>query len=363
MSRHVIVSKILFLFQEPTLIVLGNEACDLDSAVSAIGLAYYYHKRQSFAPKHVIPVFNIFCKELPLKTEVGYYLKKKGFDLGNIVTKDDINIVEMLQQNKLDVVLVDHHFSPYANGVVQVFDHRPFDENSNLSASVDKRIELVGSCASLIADLVLNDTAFTDHAEILDLLYGAIILDTVNFSKDADKARQLDLDMAERIEQVLNIENPLMHRSQLLQELVEARSDVSTLDSMQILYKDLKLIKNKSGTKHIAFPGFPLLVTDYIQMPNAESNLKEFASEHNLDVVILMGLKIIDGQVYRDLGVFNFKNEHLTQLIIDQLLSNNLQLERWQDIHFLNGQLYQQQNLKASRKQILPLTKIILDEF
>lgn len=298
------------------MVVLGNEACDLDSAVSAISLAFFLNFMRKYKPKQVIPVFNIPREELPLKTEVTYFLQKKSIDLENLICKDEIKLNELQNQKKLNVILVDHHFSNFSKEVVQVFDHRPYDPNSNLPENCEKRIELVGSCASLIADhILLNELNFTEKSETLELLYAAIILDTVNFSKDADKARPLDVDVTQKIEEVLQIEKAEVKRSELLNDLVVARSDVSSLNSLQILYKDLKIIKNKCGSKTIALPGFPISVMDFIEKEDAEINLKQFSEKHKCDIVLLIGLKIVDGFVQRDLGLINFKDEILFEKV------------------------------------------------
>jgi inorganic pyrophosphatase/exopolyphosphatase len=69
-------------------IVMGNESCDLDSAVSALVYAYLLYSEMSADAREsvaVIPLLNILRKELPLKTEVTYYLKKNGIPLDLLV--------------------------------------------------------------------------------------------------------------------------------------------------------------------------------------------------------------------------------------------------------------------------------------
>lgn len=299
------------------MVVLGNEACDLDSAVSALTLAFFLHRIGKYAPRNVIPVLNIPRKELPLKTEVTYFLQKNSLNLSNLVCNDEIRLEELRDSNKLSTVLVDHNYSKYGPVTIQVFDHHQYDSNSNLPEDCEKRIELVGSCASIVADHVLQSgPKFENDSESLSLLYAAIVLDTVNFSKDADKARELDVKMAERIETLLGITDSEQHRSKLLEELINARSDVSSLNSGQLLYKDLKIIRNKSGSKVIAIPGFPISVKDYVEQSNAKESIQEFAHENNCDVILLMGLEVIDGVVYRELGLINVKNKELFDQVI-----------------------------------------------
>jgi inorganic pyrophosphatase/exopolyphosphatase len=66
---------------------MGNESCDLDSAVSALVYAYLLYNEVNAKTKGtaVIPLFNICKKDLPLKTEVTYYLKKNSVPLDLLV--------------------------------------------------------------------------------------------------------------------------------------------------------------------------------------------------------------------------------------------------------------------------------------
>ncbi|XP_042859061.1 exopolyphosphatase PRUNE1-like, partial [Penaeus japonicus] len=64
-------------------VVLGNEACDLDSAVSAITYAFLLHSLRtepegSDDAPGVIPVLNIARRDFPLRTEVTFWLRRHG---------------------------------------------------------------------------------------------------------------------------------------------------------------------------------------------------------------------------------------------------------------------------------------------
>lgn len=79
---------------EPLVFVVGNESCDLDSAVSAIGLAHLYAVTAKISKQLMIdgkrrflPVMNIQRENLPLKTEVTYYMGKHGIDVDDLVCR------------------------------------------------------------------------------------------------------------------------------------------------------------------------------------------------------------------------------------------------------------------------------------
>ena len=342
---------------------MGNESCDLDSAISAVVLAYFYDQNPNLVNStkitNIVPVLNVNREDLPLKTEVVYHFEKHNIKQDELICKDELD----LEQKSIDFILVDHHVSKYHNNVIFAIDHRPLDATSSLPKNADLILKQIGSCSTLITEILQNHKTDTkDYELLLNLLYGPIVLDTVNFSKEADKARELDFRMANYIESNLNIENVTEYRKALLEELVSARSNVDTLDSFQILLKDLKIIKNQ--TIVVAIPGYPILVKEYVQKKNADDNILKFAQIHNCDIVVCMGMLVANDTVTRDLGIINIKNDKIFDKIIESIVSSkdpDLQLEEYTNIKFLNGKFFQQKNIKASRKQLLPLLNKLIN--
>lgn len=285
--------------------------------MSAIGLSFHYHEIKNKSVSlpdninviNVVPVLNVDRIEVPLKTEVVYWLKKNDIDIENLICKDEINNFDDVKH----FVLVDHHVSPFHERVVSVLDHRPLDTDANLGVDCKIQLKEVGSCCSLVIELIKKDVNLNEmkeeYSEVLKLLYAAIVLDTINFSKDADRFRPLDVEIVENIEQFLSIENVEEHRTLLFNELVEARSDVSTLDSLQILSKDLKIISNKNNSVRVALSA--VLLPDYTLLANAEENLKYFVEKNNIDVISLMSMRTENGTVTRDFGLVDIKNKKL----------------------------------------------------
>lgn len=301
---------------ESVLVVIGNESVDLDSAISSISLAYHLNKNpecyvipEKYRNSSFIfaPVINALKHQIPLKTEVTYWLKKHEIDPNILIAKDELDL------NKIsNFILVDHHVSSWSSKVISVLDHRPFDPKSNLSEECFKDIQEVGSCATLVGDAIMRNVKENkeeQYKEIFQLLYGPIVLDTINFNEAADKVRRLDKDVGGFIEKVLKIENISVERKRVYDELVFARADISSLNSLQLLSKDLKIISSDDGKVRIAIPGVPVL--DYITMENAEENVKKFALDEDLDVVVLMGMVPVGDSIERFVGVVNIKNEKL----------------------------------------------------
>lgn len=182
--------------------------------------------------------------------------------------------MDVLNMSKF--ILVDHHVpTPLVTSInryfqsskmtindriLAIFDHRPLDtKNAEISNISVVRLNEVGSCATLIANEIRTlRNSMKKHHELLNFLSGPIVLDTVNFSESAARAKPLDIEIYGEIEKILNMTDA--DRLSLYKELVKARSDIDSLSTMQLLSKDLKIISNNDGSYVVAFPGFPLLV-------------------------------------------------------------------------------------------------------
>lgn len=311
---------------------------------------------------NILPIINCKKEHLPFKSEVMYWLKKHSIELDSLICKDEINV-----NSVENLILVDHHVSPYHEKVVSVLDHRPYDEKSMLNDECIVNIQEVGSCATLVLAAIKTDVGIEDikkEQSLLHFLYGPIILDTINYSKDADKVRELDFEMTEIIESALSIEDIESTRQDIFKSLVDARSDVSSLNSFQILSKDLKIVSNKNSTVKVAMPG--LDVFEYPVMNDAAENIKLFAEQENIDVVMFMGMKPVNNTVERHLAVIDIKNKNLFDDIIktiESMKNPDLELVLNDDIKFLDGKFYNQKNVKASRKQILPVIRDLLQTY
>lgn len=86
--------KWLKLKESTIIIVIGNESCDLDSAVCAISFAYFYSKSVKLpewlytnGERRFLPIMNISRQHLPLKSEVMYFMNENKIDVANLVCR------------------------------------------------------------------------------------------------------------------------------------------------------------------------------------------------------------------------------------------------------------------------------------
>lgn len=252
--------------------------------------------------------------------------------------------------------LVDHHILPeneehLNNSILEVVDHRPIDPK--ISPIISKRvIEEVGSCCTLIANIILTENQDILTAEMAKLLYSTIILDTVNFNNDANRYKDLDFNVINKLEKLFKIEEC---RENIYNELIKARSDISGLTSVQILQKDMKIVNG------LPIPGVPMLFSEFIKFSDAQDALKLLCVKYNTKIVIPMGLVKKDDKIFRDIGIFTTEICLMKDKLFDVLTSNeNLGLE---EIHneIVGLILFRQNNVRLSRKHILPIIKSVTE--
>jgi exopolyphosphatase len=126
------------------------------------------------------------------------------------------------------------------------------------SRNIKQTIEPVGSCATLIGEIVLTGSAGgTVNATIAALLRQTIILDTMNFSPLAKKTTPKDEIMVKELE-MADCLGAAQSRSLVFSNLIQAKSDVSGLSTIQLLKKDLKVLR-VAGLQ-VAVSSIPVLV-------------------------------------------------------------------------------------------------------
>lgn len=89
LAREAIDCHLLDDNWRPVNFVVGNEACDLDSAISALCLAYYYTNQfTADIPIAVYaPLLNIRRSELPLKGELSYLCRRYNINADLLICR------------------------------------------------------------------------------------------------------------------------------------------------------------------------------------------------------------------------------------------------------------------------------------
>ncbi|KAM9685837.1 exopolyphosphatase PRUNE1 isoform 4-T4 [Trichechus inunguis] len=299
----------------PLHVVLGNEACDLDSMVSALTLAFYLAKKV-----HIPESILIF--------------------------RDEIDLHALHQAGQLTLILVDHHVLPKSDAALQetvaeVLDHRPIEQEHCPPCHVS--VELVGSCATLVTERILQGAPEILDRQTAALLHGTIILDCVNMDLKIGKATLKDRRYVEKLEALFP---DLPNRNDIFDSLQKAKFDVSGLTTEQMLRKDQKTI-HRQGTK---------VTVSAIYMD---------LEAHSCDVLVAMTI------------LFNTNNEPVRQLavfcphvalrmticgVLERSHAPSLKLTPLPSTH-PDLQAYLQGNTQVSRKKLLPLLQEALSAY
>ncbi|KAJ8704987.1 hypothetical protein PYW08_012307 [Mythimna loreyi] len=368
-------------FNELTLVV-GNESCDLDSAVCALVFANFLtwqynkirckvctkaHRGEVDMPRKediFVPVLNVDRSDYELKTEVVYYFRSKGINDSNLVFRDDYDFEALLNKSKSKVVLVDHHvlskkdkfFAPF---VTEIIDHRPLDKSDWIyREDVRSTIETVGSCCTLVAQrikdlsaLMAKDVDFFNSCPLcIEMLRATIILDTVNFSTDLNKATPHDKDIMQFLESLMKGNNLEADRQREHDALIAARKNVSNLTPAQLLKKDVKIVGD------VLIPSFPILVKEFLKRPGSLEAVSEALQKNNCSVALLLGMDLTEG-LQRDTALYSPRTpEKAVQLSkhLEEATNPSLGLSREQLSGAKDCSYYWQLNLSASRKQYIP---------
>ena len=228
-------------------LVIGNEACDCDSALAALAYAFRLAARQrrwpsgAALPPVVIPVVSCLRRDWPLRREAAFLLSRclapvppaatpplPPEEADVLVFLDDIEAlleepVPPVTPQVVTVTLVDHNElkGPLlarlgAGAVTEIVDHH-FDSGRHAHVTGDlRRIAFDsatmtggGSTCTLVAQSLLDDTAEEAAANgpldagLAEMLRSVILLDTAGLDQAAGKATPLDRDIVRRLREVV----------------------------------------------------------------------------------------------------------------------------------------------------------------
>lgn len=341
-------------------VVLGNESCDLDSAVSAIVYAFLLHSIQNGEEAMgVVPVLNIPAADYPLKTEVTHWLQKHGIFQNSLIFRDEVNLSRLQEGGSLRLTLVDHHVLPPADAylqssVVGVLDHRPLEPNAPTCEAGRMIVEPVGSCCTLVAEQVLARNPALLDPVTASLLYGTIILDTVNLNPAAKRVTPKDVEVSTQLARLMS---PPPSSTEVFQELTGAKADVSGLTCDQLLRKDVKVATG--GGLCVGVASVPLRVAEVLAKSEGGRCLAEHIAARGYQMLLLLGITITQETVTRDLAVY-CPDAHLRQQVVSALMEGQegvLQLSPQECEGVESCVAFRQGNSGASRKVVLPILK------
>ncbi|XP_028912089.1 exopolyphosphatase PRUNE1 isoform X2 [Ornithorhynchus anatinus] len=336
-------------------VVLGNEACDLDSMVSALALAFFL-SRTSAQPS-AVPLLNVARGELPLRGDSVALLRRLHLPEAALIFRDEVDLHALHRAGRLSLTLVDHHVLPSSDAaleevVTEVLDHRPLEKQ--WAAPCRVKAEPVGSCTTLVAERILQEAPHILDPQLAALLHGTIVLDCVDLSPAAGKVTPRDARCVEELESRFP---ELAPHSRIFQVLQEAKFDVSGLTTEQMLRKDLKVISGEGGT--LALSAIYLTLEAFLQRADLALELAAFCQGRGYDGLVAMTISFdASGRPTRHIVVFCPHAELRAAVCetLEQAQSPALGLSPVPSPH-PDLSAFTQANATASRKAVLPLLR------
>ncbi|NXX76982.1 PRUN1 Exopolyphosphatase, partial [Urocolius indicus] len=294
-------------------VVMGNEACDLDSTVSALALAYFLAKTSPAPKAAFVPVLNIPRADFALRTETRFLLRQEGLPSSNLVFRDEIDLGGLHRAGLLSLTLVDHHVLPGADAaleeaVVEILDHRPLERQRAGGCRVTA--EPVGSCATLVTERIAQGPPGALDRATAALLHGTILLDCVNLSPAAGKVTPRDVACVSLLEERFP---ELPARDSIFQALQDAKFDVSGLTTEQMLRKDLKVLS--ADELLLAVSAIYVDLESFLRRPGLLQDLEAFCRARGYEGLVAMTISFSQhNEPSRQLAVYS-QNETLRSTV------------------------------------------------
>lgn len=256
--------------------VVGNEAADLDSVVSAIAYAF-------LDARHVwIPVIHARRADLHLRRDNVDFLRECGVDIARVCCLDDVPLITA----DVHVVLVDHNRAkrPFTSATVDAIVDHHVDEHAHAGAA---RVVLspddAGSCASVITARFA--AAGNMPRELAMLLYGAICIDTLGLERALGKCHAVDMEAHTRLAPLTQTDPKA-----LCERLLRLRNDTSHLTALDHLRRDYKQMacEAERGEWVIGMASVTVPLVTLVAMPDFAAAASSYTADHALDVLMVL---------------------------------------------------------------------------
>ncbi|GAA5943942.1 hypothetical protein JCM10213_009038 [Rhodosporidiobolus nylandii] len=297
------------------IVVMGNEAGDLDSLVSAVALSYFYNHLEP--PHKAVALLQTEQDALDLRPENAlalHYAKMSSASSGHrdLLTIDELPIkpVEMGHRIK-GIALVDHNEPRSEWHDADIVDHHDDQGRANDTAN-PRIIEKSGSCSSLVTKYILDNLPGAEEKksvaekieveshgplpkELVELLLRTIAIDSDGLSKSSSSP--VDQQSAERLFSHSSFKHRKLKEVMKLfdKDMTSSRKALDSLDLRSLLRRDWKgdSIATKSKKyPHIAigFASAPVSLEEQILRTPEQTVPEWFAwtSELQADVTVAL---------------------------------------------------------------------------
>ncbi|TFK53057.1 DHH phosphoesterase [Heliocybe sulcata] len=383
-------------------VVMGNEAGDLDSLASSFGYARFHSVTRD--TQKVVALSQTPRTDLHLRAENIYALEQSRIDHSckELLCIDDIPQTQSKRFPSTQFALVDHNRilprytenNPDAR-VIAIVDHH--EDEGHHKDTADPRIVAVptGSCTSLVAKLFKEKCPDRMTPELAGLLLSGILIDTSGL-KPGGKAELADREAAaflvpiaaqSRDQSFVRMahaedEGPMLDIASLTNILQEKKGSISHLSTYDLLRRDYKEYSltphwSSSGSILVGLATVPKGLKSWI--PGDEefwSQAEKWMDERCLTVLgILTTFRSRKGKHKREILFIIREGDGKDELASrlwkgleesEELRVKKKKLEKYEskrtDQDESRKRVYKQGNASATRKAIAPLVKRIIEE-
>lgn len=313
---------------------VGNSSADMDSVVSAIAYSFWAFHQHG---KQIIPLINIPRDDLPLRRDIVHLLKSIDVDLSHLVFIEDVK-----ERDDYQFILVDHNVprgelkDQIARSVIGIVDHH---KDEFQFESVDpRRVEICGSCSSLVHMI------FKQTIEKLDLdlsekkfMLAPLALDTNGLTQRVELKDRQSFDLFKLDQHSFD---------DFTKEMKLAKDNIEGMSCYDLLRKDYKQWTTDER-KELGVSSSTANLMYLSSLDGFEDDVSRWAQLNRLKELVIMSSFEQDGEFQRQIGF-----QESTAFDLGEL-TEELNLVHLKDIK--GFKIYQQRNIKASRKQVAPL--------
>lgn len=382
--------------------VIGNQAGDADSVVSALALAYIKYWNQqltttistttasttttttiphSHSHTQHIPIVSIPRADLLLRPDIILLLQLANIDIQKLIYLDDDYVSAIQPQPQPQLILVDHNRLMHTEWIqkdptiIEIVDHH-YDEGYHQEA-IQRTIAFGDTAVASTCTLILEQCRGVPSADLAITLLGVILLDTVNASPTAGKVTTRDQKAMEQLLRQTDwtqLTNTSFLRSgetfdtnKLYNYLSDAKFDptfwksLSVKDALRLDYKRFHSKTSIFGISSVLMP-----ITDFMEKDHLMDQLHQYIAFHQLPILLVMSVSMVESTPVRHILLCGNNNDLIKQLHLFLLVNTSLDAQTIdssatkQDGTNTYTILLAQGNAKASRKQVAP---IVMDFF
>lgn len=367
--------------------VTGNQSADMDSVVSAISYAYFYHQKNP-NEQPFLPLVNITRDELRLRRDIVLLLQSHSISKDQLFFLDDVHELSSSPKSHLEIVLVDHCglqgellndlYDAKRLKVAAIIDHHA-DEGVFTDAS-PRIIHSNGSCSALVFNYWKKELGGIKDAEIALILLAPLLIDTSNMTQ---KVEEGDIEAFDQYQSLL-VNGPATKQiaataggntpqEEFYLTLKAAKKDLEGFLFFDILRKDYKQFKFSSHSGGDATIGFSSLgkpmawILERFSTSQVIETLENMVETFHLDVVVITTsfTNKKTGDYTREFCYHSTKKSfedlgaHVGSLKVDNNIYKKKKVEKAVEMinQTMSFHVYNQVNIHASRKQVVPAVK------